>query len=47
MSSFKYLVYDIESIVNKPLLNKVVYSGENLSDEEAYQKEIQIGRAHV
>lgn len=39
-TNFKYLVYDIESIINKPLLNRVVYAGKNLSDEEAYQHEI-------
>lgn len=33
----KYLVYDIESITNKKLLNQVLFAGENLSDEEAYQ----------
>ncbi|MBX7148846.1 3'-5' exonuclease [bacterium] len=32
---FKYLVYDIESVVNKPLLNKVLFAGQNLSDDEA------------
>lgn len=40
MASFKYLVYDIESVINKPLLNKVLYAGEGLTDEEAYQKEL-------
>ena len=38
--TFKYLVYDIESIINRPLLNKVLYAGENLSDDEAYQKHV-------
>lgn len=38
MPNFKYLVYDIESITNKPLLNRVLYPGENLSDDEAYLK---------
>lgn len=35
---FKYLVYDIETAIHKSLLNKVLYAGENLSDQEAYQK---------
>ncbi len=37
---FKYLVYDMETVVNKVLLNKVLYGGEGLSDEEAYQKHL-------
>lgn len=37
---FKYLVYDIETIINKPLLNKVLYSDQNLNDEEAYQNQL-------
>ena len=37
---FKYLVYDIESITNKPLLRKVLYPTENITDEEAYQRHI-------
>src|SRR3989338_6492263 len=41
MNTFKYLVYDIESVINKPLLNKVLFPAENLSDEEAYQKHLQ------
>lgn len=40
MNPFKYLVYDIESVTNKPLLNKVLYAGEGLSDEAAYQKHL-------
>ncbi len=40
MPQFKYLVYDIESVTNKPLLNKVLYPSEGLSDEEAYQKHV-------
>jgi predicted PolB exonuclease-like 3'-5' exonuclease len=40
MTQFKYLVYDIESVTNKPLLNKVLYPGNGLSDEEAYQKHV-------
>lgn len=39
-SSFKYLVYDIESVINKQLLNKVLYPGEGLTDEAAYQKHV-------
>lgn len=35
-----YLVYDIESIVDKKLLNEILFSGEGLSDEQAYQKEV-------
>lgn len=38
---FRYLVYDIETSVDKALLNKVLYPGMNLSDEEAYQVQIQ------
>lgn len=38
--SFQYLVYDIESIVDKPLLNRVQFAGENLSDEDAYKKHV-------
>lgn len=33
---FRYLVYDIETCVDKALLNRVCYSGEDLSDEQAY-----------
>lgn len=40
MAAFKYLVYDIESVTNKPLLNKVLYPGEDLDDEAAYQKHV-------
>jgi predicted PolB exonuclease-like 3'-5' exonuclease len=35
--SIHYLVYDIESIVDKNLLNRVCYAGSDLSDEEAYR----------
>lgn len=35
---FKYFVYDIESITNKALLNRVLYAGAGLNDEEAYKK---------
>lgn len=38
--STPYLVYDIESIVDKPLLNKVLYAGKNLNDEDAYRHHI-------
>lgn len=38
--TFKYLVYDIESIINKPLLNRVLFSGKGLSDEDAYQEHL-------
>lgn len=34
--SITYLVYDIESIIDKPLLNKVLFAGKNLSDDEAH-----------
>ncbi|MBI1909929.1 MAG: 3'-5' exonuclease [Deltaproteobacteria bacterium] len=37
---FKYLVYDIETAIDKPLLNKVLYSGEGLDDNAAYQKQL-------
>lgn len=40
MSQLKYLIYDIESVVNKSLLNKVLYAGEGLSDDEAYKKQV-------
>ncbi len=30
----------METVVNKGLLNRVVYAGQGLSDEEAYQKEL-------
>lgn len=36
-SQFRYLVYDIETAINKPLVNLVLYAGRGLSDEEAYQ----------
>lgn len=38
--SISYLVYDIESVVDKSLLNRVLYAGECLTDEEAYQKQV-------
>jgi 3'-5' exonuclease len=37
---FRYLIYDIESVTNRPLLNKVLYPGEGLTDEEAHQKHL-------
>lgn len=39
--TFKYLVYDTETVTNKALLNKVLYSEEGLSDEEAYKKHVE------
>lgn len=36
--SISYLVYDIESVVDKPLLNRIIYPGEGFSDQEAYDK---------
>jgi len=39
--TMKYLVYDIESIVDKKLLNRVLYPHESLSDEEAYKRHLQ------
>ncbi len=38
--SFKYLVYDIETSVDKTLLNRVLYPGEKLSDADAFQKHL-------
>ncbi len=38
--SFQYLVYDIESIVDKNLLNRVLFAGKGLSDDEAYQSHV-------
>lgn len=40
MNNFKYLVYDMETIINKTLLNKVLYGGQGLTDEEAYQAQL-------
>ncbi len=34
--SLSYLVYDIESVVDKHLLNQIHFAGQNLSDQEAY-----------
>lgn len=39
-AQFKYLVYDIESVINKSLLNRVLYAGKNLTDNAAYQAHI-------
>lgn len=36
----QYLVYDIESIVDKKLLNQVMFAGEGLSDQEAYDRHV-------
>lgn len=38
LKTFKYLVYDIESITNKPLLKKVLYPNEAITDDEAYKR---------
>lgn len=35
--SLRYLVYDIETRIDKALLNKVLYPGLGLSDEDAYR----------
>ncbi len=40
--AFKYLIYDIESIVDRALLNRVVYAGDGLSDEAAYARELEV-----
>lgn len=37
---FKYLIYDIESVVNKKLLNKVLYPGLGYTDEQAYDAQL-------
>lgn len=39
--NMQYLVYDIESVVDKSLLNKVMYQGQGLSDQEAYLKHVE------
>ena len=36
----QYLVYDIESIVDKKLLNAVLFAGKGLSDDEAYVQHV-------
>lgn len=35
-----YLVYDIESVVDKNLLNRILFAGQGLSDEDAYKAHI-------
>ena len=40
--TFRYLVYDIETVVDKPMLNRVSYMGLGLSDEDAYAKELEM-----
>ncbi|MBU0505415.1 MAG: hypothetical protein ABII18_04850 [bacterium] len=39
--SLQYFVYDIESIVDKNLLNRTLFSGKNLNDEEAYKQHVE------
>ena len=39
-TNLAYLVYDIESIVDKKLLNEILHAGENLSDDEVYKQEV-------
>ena len=38
--SMTYLVYDIESVVDKALLNQILFAGEGLSDDVAYEKHV-------
>lgn len=38
--SMRYFIYDIETVVDKSLLNRVGYPGLGLTDDEAYQKEL-------
>ncbi len=40
-SPMKYLIYDIESIVDKKLLKQVAYAHENLTDEQAYARHLE------
>jgi len=40
--SLQYLVYDIESVVDKALLNKIHFSGQGLTNEEAYKKHVEV-----
>lgn len=47
VQNMKYLVYDIESIVDKNLLNRVLYAHEGLSDEAAYERHLQEQIAHT
>lgn len=37
---FRYLVYDIETAIDKSLLNRVCYAGEGLDDQAAYQAQV-------
>lgn len=39
--NMQYLVYDIESVVDKPLLNRIQYPGQGLGDEECYQRHVE------
>jgi len=39
-SRFRYLVYDIETSIDKALLNQVLYPGLGLDDEAAYQAQL-------
>ncbi|HCU25784.1 MAG TPA: 3'-5' exonuclease, partial [Deltaproteobacteria bacterium] len=39
-SNFRYLVYDIETSIDKALLNRVLYAGQGLDDEAAYQAQL-------
>lgn len=38
--TFQYLVYDIESVVDKNLLNRVMYADKGMTDDEAYTKHV-------
>ena len=38
--TFKYLVYDIESVTDKALLNQVLYPGDGLSDQAAFERHL-------
>src|SRR5262249_45896116 len=39
-SQFRYLVYDIETCIDKPLLNRVLHAGQGISDQEAYEAQL-------
>ncbi len=39
-SNLRYLIYDIETCTDKALLNRVLYPGEGLGDQEAYLKHV-------
>ncbi|MCE9625382.1 MAG: 3'-5' exonuclease [Deltaproteobacteria bacterium] len=39
-SQFRYLVYDIETCIDKALLNKVLYAGQGLTDQQAYEAQV-------